>query len=195
MKDIFSNWRKLPLDERSQLPASSGLYAVLDRHGHAWYIGKSNNLKRRWAGGSHHRYQQACEEIERPRLAWKAVPESRIHDLETQLIDYYKARGQANWNNTTVPDYTPIPFWQRLFDLLPLWGWGLLGMAAMVMFSGNEPQTELVNVYDDSGQVVYRLPSYAEVTTGECRGGLVWAVSGSVRGWVDVTEIDGDVCL
>lgn len=190
----ISQWDKCLLEDRSQcLPSRPGLYAVLDRRGHAHYVGKSINLKSRWAGYSHHRCEQAERELNDPRLAWVVLPKGAIHDLETQLIRYYKARGQANWNNTTVPDYTPIPFWQRLLNL-PLWGWGAIAVGALLLFS-DEPQTELVNVYDDSGQLVYRLPSYANVTTGECRDGFVWAVSGSVRGWVDVVEVDDDVCL
>ena len=97
MRPIFL-WRTIPLRDRSKLPSKPGLYAVKSL-GRVMYVGKSVDLKRRWQGGSHHRYDQACN-LAFPRLAYIEVPKSEIDDEEESLID----RLDTPWNGTPVPN-------------------------------------------------------------------------------------------
>lgn len=96
MKPIFL-WRTLPLRDRANLPSKPGLYAVKSL-GRVMYVGKSVNLKRRWQGSGHHRYDQACNLVF-PHLAYITMPERAIHTAEARLID----RLNTPWNDTPVP--------------------------------------------------------------------------------------------
>ena len=94
----ISRWRTCLLRNRkTKLPDRSGLYAVLDRSGNILYIGKAVNLRRRWASG-HHRYKQASR-VRYAKLAFTLVPESKISELELELITKHK----PVWNGTKVP--------------------------------------------------------------------------------------------
>jgi len=83
----------------------SGLYAVMGRDRHIYYIGKSENIGRRWAGTSHHRHDQAEAELMGDAiLSWCPMPEHRIHAAEKRLIDHY----QPDWNGTRTKTYTRV---------------------------------------------------------------------------------------
>ena len=96
MRPIFL-WRTIPLRDRAQLPKRPGLYAVKSM-GRIMYIGRSNNLYRRWQGDNHHRYPQA-RNLVFPHLAYITMPERKIHAAERKLID----RIDTPWNDKPVP--------------------------------------------------------------------------------------------
>lgn len=77
----------LPLERRSQLPPVAGIYFVLNRKKQVQYIGRSVNIRRRWAG--HHRRAE-LENIG-TTIAWlEILAKSKRADIETALIDLYK---------------------------------------------------------------------------------------------------------
>ena len=98
MKHIYF-WRSLPLRDRNQLPESPGLYAVVS----LWnirYIGMSINLKQRWQGSGHGRYEQASRQAF-CRLHYIPLRQTSrdLKDSELILIHKYK----PSWTNTALP--------------------------------------------------------------------------------------------
>ena len=97
MKPILF-WRSAPLHRRHTLPASPGLYAVVSL-GRVLYIGKSNDICRRWTSTGdwrHHRYWLATLQ------PWCRIRyfETRAYDrLEYSLINEYS----PPWNDTDKP--------------------------------------------------------------------------------------------
>lgn len=95
----ISQWRSCRLEDRKALlPKSSGIYAVLSKDS-VMYIGRSNNLNRRWRSG-HHRYDQATR-LKNPKLAWICVEKSQLSALEAVLIRTY--RPAWNWTKVEAP--------------------------------------------------------------------------------------------
>lgn len=95
MKDI-STWPSVPLDEKKNLPAHSGVYAVLDAEKSVKYIGESANVLLRWNSpryGPHH-CQEKAEKLKKPRIAWFLVGEGDREELEAELVALYK----PEWN-------------------------------------------------------------------------------------------------
>lgn len=94
-KDI-STWPSIPLDEKKNLPAHSGVYAVLDTEKTVKYIGESANVLLRWNSlkyGPHH-CQERAENLDEPRIAWFLVGEGDREELEAELVAQYKPQ----WN-------------------------------------------------------------------------------------------------
>jgi hypothetical protein len=65
------------------------------------YIGKSTNLRDRWQGGGHHRYEQ-LRRIGRIRLHWIQLNAAAIHAKEKELIKRWKPA----LNGKPVPIYS-----------------------------------------------------------------------------------------
>ncbi|MEM9150547.1 MAG: hypothetical protein AAGB19_08845 [Cyanobacteria bacterium P01_F01_bin.3] len=94
----ISRWQSCRLEDRkTELPTSSGIYAVLDKN-KVMYIGRSGNLRKRWSSG-HHRYHQAVK-LKDPRLAWILLSKREINKVETAFIKQY----QPTWNWTKVEE-------------------------------------------------------------------------------------------
>ena len=114
----ISRWQSCRLEDRkTELPASSGIYAVLDKN-KVMYIGRSGNLRKRWSSG-HHRYHQAAK-LKDPRLAWILLSKREINKVETAFIKQY----QPAWNWTKVEETSDwIVVWKpRLIAL----GWAAI---------------------------------------------------------------------
>jgi len=80
----------LGLTSKELLPEQSGIYYVLDEKSIIWYIGKARNLRRRWAGKSHHRWYQLQKERKNQfTLYYELVAESQIDAIERQRIEQY----------------------------------------------------------------------------------------------------------
>ncbi|MEL6259985.1 MAG: GIY-YIG nuclease family protein [Cyanobacteria bacterium J06626_6] len=95
----LSQWRSCRLEDRKALlPKSSGIYAVLSKN-KVMYIGRSNNLNKRWRSG-HHRYAQATR-LKNPKLAWISVDKSQLSDVEAMLIRTYSPAW--NWTKVKAP--------------------------------------------------------------------------------------------
>lgn len=116
-------WESCRLEDRkTELPKTSGLYAVLNGN-KIMYIGRSTNLNKRWSSG-HHRYPQAAQ-LRNPRIAWVCLSEWKINKAEGYLINQY----QPAWNWTKV---SKIPAWLAVWKprLIAL---GLAAIAGIVV--------------------------------------------------------------
>jgi excinuclease UvrABC nuclease subunit len=49
---------KVSLETKELLPEYSGIYYVVDENKIVWYVGKAQNIRKRWQGKSHHRIYQ-----------------------------------------------------------------------------------------------------------------------------------------
>ena len=93
-------WPSCALSNRHVLPSEPGIYAAM-RGRQILYIGKSINLRERWQGSSHHRYEQLRRKG-RCRLHWVVLQRQAIHDKEQELIQKW----QPPLNNTRVPTFS-----------------------------------------------------------------------------------------
>lgn len=97
------DWPRCELDEREQwLPGRAGVYALIDESDErVYYIGKAEMLSSRWRGRTHHRLEQAENELEQPQLAWQVCDGRSITQIENRLIKEYS----PDWNYSPVPTY------------------------------------------------------------------------------------------
>ena len=74
--------------QRSELPKISWIYFVLSKNGKVNYIGRTNNLKKRWQ--VHHILDQFKEDVE-AKIAWLEVSDrSLLPEIEKALIKWFK---------------------------------------------------------------------------------------------------------
>jgi DNA-binding Xre family transcriptional regulator len=83
VKIDFSSLPSCPAVSRNLLPNISAIYFLLDRD-ECIYIGKSINLRNRWAA---HETLENVESLDRLRIAWKPVAESDLDTEECALIN------------------------------------------------------------------------------------------------------------
>jgi len=84
----FTTLPSLPLNQRSQLPTDSCIYFALSAEGKVLYIGKSDNLAKRWR--QHHRCQQ-LEAMDGVRLAWLQVEDKEsLLSIEAAMIKHFQ---------------------------------------------------------------------------------------------------------
>jgi hypothetical protein len=104
-----SRWASVLLENRSSLPQTSGVYAVI-KHKKIYYIGFSTNLHRRWRGKGHHRFAQA-DKLGRPRLHYLPLSKDYAQAVEKLLITKYS----PTRNYSKVPPALPKARWvQRI---------------------------------------------------------------------------------
>ncbi|MEM9265722.1 MAG: GIY-YIG nuclease family protein [Cyanobacteria bacterium P01_F01_bin.13] len=103
-----SRWASVLLEDRSRLPQTSGVYAVI-KHRKIYYIGFSTNLNRRWRGKGHHRFAQA-DKLGHPSLHYLPLPKQYAQTLEKALIAKYSPL----WNYSKVPVLRKVNWMQRL---------------------------------------------------------------------------------
>lgn len=101
--NFILNLDNVRLNSKDSLPILSGIYYVVDRQRVIWYIGRSNNLFRRWNGEqAHHRYEQllsiAIEESLEFTIYYSQEKRNRLHQLERSQIAKYQPR----LNNTPI---------------------------------------------------------------------------------------------
>lgn len=119
------HWSSLTLSRRAALPSCPGIYAALKGR-QILYIGKSTNLRDRWLGRSHHRYEQLRRQG-RCRLHWVVLSREAIDAKERELIHKW----QPTLNNTPVPTYS-------LWKTLRQWRFQILvavGLLPVILFS------------------------------------------------------------
>lgn len=100
-------WASVLLEDRSRLPKTSGVYAVIKQR-RIYYIGFSANLNRRWCGKSHHRFLQAYK-LGRPSLHYLPLPKERARIVEKILIAHYSPL----WNYSKVPVLRKVRWWRN----------------------------------------------------------------------------------
>ena len=80
----------IPLQTKELLPESSGIYYVLDETDKVWYIGKAQNLCKRWKGKSHHRINQLkAQKNTQFTIYYELVGENRLDEVEKHRIAKY----------------------------------------------------------------------------------------------------------
>lgn len=78
----------VPLEERSQLPATPAIYFAIDMAGTIRYIGRSTNPQQRWL--QHHRYGDLSR-IGGIRIAWLNVSSpDLLPEIEKALIKWFR---------------------------------------------------------------------------------------------------------
>ena len=92
-----SRWSSVLLADRSKLPETPGVYAIIKGR-KIYYIGFSTNLNQRWRGKKHHRFAQA-DALGRPRLHYLPLSKDNARVAEKILI----TRHSPPWNYTKVP--------------------------------------------------------------------------------------------
>ncbi|TAE55992.1 MAG: excinuclease ABC subunit C [Nostocales cyanobacterium] len=87
---FISQLPHLPLKSRASLPEKSGIYYIIDDQSIIWYIGKSQNLRSRWVGKSHHRIYQLEKQRKRVfTVYYELVDKTQLDTVENQRIEYY----------------------------------------------------------------------------------------------------------
>jgi putative transcriptional regulator len=77
----------LPLDMKEVLPGSPGIYFVIDKNDVIQYIGRSQNLHRRW---QNHHLDLEFGALEEVRIAWLAISDpTLLIPIESALISYF----------------------------------------------------------------------------------------------------------
>jgi excinuclease UvrABC nuclease subunit len=77
----------LCLSRRSELPEAPAIYFAINSLDQIQYIGRSQNLKKRWS--SHHRQSQ-LDVIESVRIAWLQCDDvSLLGEIEAALIEWF----------------------------------------------------------------------------------------------------------
>lgn len=77
--------------EKEKLPAVAGIYFAVDKNNQLWYIGKAQNINKKWT--NHHRYYQ-LEKINKKNpilLKWYGCEndENILSQLENYFIEYF----------------------------------------------------------------------------------------------------------
>jgi predicted GIY-YIG superfamily endonuclease len=105
------------LKSRGLLPEQSGIYYVLDKNFVIWYIGKAKNLRSRWVGESHHRFDQFKKQRKQQFVIYyEIVAESQLDAVEQQRIEQYNPQ----LNRTKVKTQKPRPAETLLRETLTL---------------------------------------------------------------------------
>jgi len=95
---------KCTLRNRSLLPDIPGIYFITDEQNQMLYIGQAKNLRKRWAGKTHHRYKQfARKGLDKVYIYYIEAPLSELDNLEKKYIEEIKPLQ----NDTKVKEYLP----------------------------------------------------------------------------------------
>lgn len=103
-----TRWDSVRLEDRSNLPQTTGVYAVIKRK-KIYYIGFSTNLNQRWRGKRHHRFAQA-DKLGGSRLHYLPLSRDYAQATEKLLITKYR----PPWNYSKVPVISKVHWLQRL---------------------------------------------------------------------------------
>ncbi|MGB3208693.1 MAG: GIY-YIG nuclease family protein [Crinalium sp.] len=77
----------LPLSEKKTFPAIAAIYFCLSKDGEVLYIGKSENIARRWKQHHHYCHLETLNDV---KLAWLEVSDCRLlTGIECALIQYF----------------------------------------------------------------------------------------------------------
>jgi hypothetical protein len=90
----------VPIDKRSGLPETSGIYFALSEAEDILYIGKATSIRRRWE--MHHRTKQ-LKTYGSVRIAWfdyASASDDELTAIEKACIEYF----EPFLNQTAIPD-------------------------------------------------------------------------------------------
>jgi transcriptional regulator with XRE-family HTH domain len=77
----------LPLESKADLPEQPAIYFAINSQGIIQYIGRSQNLKQRWAG--HHKFDELTQ-IGDIKIAYLFVEADLLAEVEKALIEWFK---------------------------------------------------------------------------------------------------------
>ncbi len=100
------NLSKVSLETKELLPEYSSIYYVIDENKTVWYIGKANNIRKRWQGKAHHRIDQL--EIQKQKyfsIYYEQVNYSKLDKIEKQQIKKYT----PHLNNSPIKNQKLLP--------------------------------------------------------------------------------------
>lgn len=88
----WKSWPVIPLADRVNLPTQPGIYVVVDTDNEVWYVGRSVDIKARWNGKRHHRYQQLnrTNNKKQYRICWKIFPTDQLNEQEQKYINLFR---------------------------------------------------------------------------------------------------------
>ncbi|MEH2034034.1 MAG: GIY-YIG nuclease family protein [Nostoc sp.] len=85
----LSDLPSLTLNEKNKLPEITSIYFVISEKDEILYIGRTINLRQRWA--THHRLTEFLSQHETAKVSWVEVKEaSLLISLEKSMISYFK---------------------------------------------------------------------------------------------------------
>lgn len=89
-----------PIGKLHELPTKPGVYYVT-AFWVLFYVGQATNLRKRWAGKKHQRYNQFGILAPFGRIHYKTLPAHKLNIYEKSEILKLK----PYWNASTVPDF------------------------------------------------------------------------------------------
>ncbi|CBN56835.1 MULTISPECIES: GIY-YIG nuclease family protein [Kamptonema] len=134
---------QLTLRLRDRLPDLPGIYFVVGEREQLFYIGQAKNLRKRWAGKSHHRYKQfARKGLDKIIIKYILASVSELNELECKYIKQFNPL----LNDGKVKKYLPktSPRFSELQRLLKL---------------ASQPLFPSVIYWSRNGQTIPREPS------------------------------------
>ena len=98
-------WSKVAFANRDSLPTTSGIYVIVDAKDIIWYVGQAQDIKKRWAGKGHHRYQQLLRTNKKRNyfIYWKSFPAEEL----TAWENHYISKLNPELNRSKVKKYVP----------------------------------------------------------------------------------------
>lgn len=98
-------WNKVPFSSRDYLPMTSGIYIIVDAKDVVWYVGQAKDIRKRWAGKGHHRYQQLLRTNKKRHYSiyWKSFPVDELTLWENKYI----SKLDPELNRSKVKRYIP----------------------------------------------------------------------------------------
>ncbi len=110
---------QLTLRLRDQLPDYPGIYFVVGEREQLFYIGQAKNLRKRWAGASHHRYKQfARKGLDKIVIKYILASVSELNELECKYIKQFNPLLNDGKVNKYLPKTSPrFSELQRLLKL------------------------------------------------------------------------------
>jgi len=101
----WKDWSKVSFVNRAYLPTTSGIYIIVDAKDVVWYVGQAQDIRKRWAGKGHHRYQQLLRTNKKRNYSiyWKAFPAEELASWE----NHYISKLSPELNRSKVKRYIP----------------------------------------------------------------------------------------
>lgn len=133
---------KVSLEARELLPEQSGTYYVIDQHNVIVYIGQAKNLRSRWQGKSHHRFNQL--KVSKNRSFWlyyELIPDSQLDETEKILINKFNPELNNSYVFQGKTNFTEGLLKETLRKI-----------DGYILILGFNPQTNIIHLVLDYGQ-------------------------------------------
>jgi hypothetical protein len=106
----------LPLEEKASFPDTPGIYIAIDSLGDIQYIGRANNIKKRWL--NHHKYSDLLK-LGNIRIHYKVIEDEKNLTLaEKQLIKHFQPPLNNVWHGIKATKGRRKPVAYRIDELV-----------------------------------------------------------------------------